>query len=102
MPRSPTLYGSVDDMEFYVGLFAEESGVNDVLPPLVLAMVAFDAFSQALTNPLVSPRIFNEDTFSAAGMAMLKKDQRISDLVARNVPDPPKFVSLTRRGYRRV
>jgi prostaglandin-endoperoxide synthase 2 len=98
------VYDSVDDVEFYVGLFAEESGLNDVLPPLVMTMVAFDAFSQALTNPLVAPRIFNEATFSAAGMAILNEDQRISDLVHRNVPKPskPYFVSLTRRGYRRV
>jgi prostaglandin-endoperoxide synthase 2 len=98
------VYDSVDDMEFYVGLFAEELGLNDVLPPLVLTMVAFDAFSQALTNPLVAPRIFNEATFSAAGMAILNEDQRIADLVHRNVPTPsePYFVSLTRRAYRRV
>ena len=98
------VYDSVDDVEFYVGLFAEESGINDVLPPLILLMVAFDAFSQALTNPLVAPRVFNEATFSEAGMAILDEDQRISDLVQRNVPAPsePYFVSLTRRGYRRV
>jgi prostaglandin-endoperoxide synthase 2 len=98
------VYDSVDDIEFYVGLFAEEAGPNDVLPPLVLTMVAFDAFSQALTNPLAAPRIFNEDTFSAAGMEIIKNTQRISDLVHRNVPQPsePYFVSLTRRGYKRV
>ena len=98
------VYDSVDEMEFYVGLFAEESGVNDVLPPLVLAMVAFDAFSQALTNPLVSPRIFNETTFSKAGWGIINEDQTISRLVLRNVPEPPDpyFVSLTRQGYRRV
>jgi prostaglandin-endoperoxide synthase 2 len=98
------VYDSIDDMEFFVGLFAEESGVNDVLPPLVMTMVAFDAFSQALTNPLVAPRVFNEATFSPVGMAIINEDQRISDLVHRNVPDPsePYFISLTRRGYRRV
>jgi len=98
------VYDSVDDVEFYVGLFAEESGVNDVLPPLVLAMVAFDAFSQALANPLVSPRIFNETTFSKAGWGIINEDQTISRLVLRNVPEPPDpyFVSLTRQGYRRV
>jgi prostaglandin-endoperoxide synthase 2 len=89
-------------MEFYVGLVAEESGPNDVLPPLVLTMVAFDAFSQALTNPLVATRVFNEATFSEVGMKMITEDQRIADLVGRNVPEPPEFVSLTRRGYRRV
>jgi len=110
------VYDSVDDVEFYVGLFAEESGVNDVLPPLVLTMVAFDAFSQALTNPLVAPRMFGSGTaageseppavrtFSAVGMEIIDSPQRISDIVHRNVPEPPKpyFVSLTRDGYRRV
>ena len=98
------VYDSVDDVEFYVGLFAEKSGVNDVLPPLTLLMVAFDAFSQALPNPLVSPRIFNETTFSAVGWEIVNDDQRISDIVHRNVPEPsrPSFVSLTRQGYRRV
>ena len=98
------VYDSIDDVEFYVGLFAEKSGVNDVLPPLVLTMVAFDAFTQALTNPLVSPRIFNETTFSKVGMAIIKKDQTISGLVRNNVAKlpVPYFVSLTRSGYRRV
>jgi len=99
------LYDSVDDIEFYVGLFAEDSGPNDVLPPLVMTMVAFDAFSQALTNPLAAPRIFNEEkTFSAVGLEIIKNTERISDLVHRNVPQStePSFISLTRRGYRRV
>ncbi len=99
-----SVYDSVDDVEFYVGLFAEESGPNDVLPPLVLTMVAFDAFTQALTNPLLAPRVFNEETFSPAGMRMIDGTETISDLVHRNVPRPskPYFISLTRRGYRRV
>jgi prostaglandin-endoperoxide synthase 2 len=98
------VYDSVDDIELYVGLFAEKSGANDVLPPLVLTMVAFDAFSQALTNPLAAPRIFNEETFSASGLEIIKNTQRISDIVHRNVPEGsgPYFVSLTRRGYKRV
>jgi prostaglandin-endoperoxide synthase 2 len=98
------LYDRVDDLEFYVGLFAEEAGPHDVLPPLMSSMVAFDAFSQALTNPLAAPRIFNEETFSATGMEIIKNTQRISDLVHRNVPDSsqPEFVSLTRRDYKRA
>ena len=32
------LYESVDDVEFYVGLFAEQAGPTNVLPPLMTAM----------------------------------------------------------------
>ena len=96
--------GGVEDVEFYVGLFAEDLGDNDVLPPLMMTMVAFDAFSQALTNPLLASRVFNEDTFSAAGMQIIKDTNRLSDIVQRNIPpqSEPCFVSMTRRGYKRV
>ena len=103
--RLAELYpGGVEDVEFYVGLYAEDLGPNDVLPPMMLTMVAFDAFSQALTNPLLGPRVFNEQTFSATGMEIIKTTRNISDIVQRNVPpqSEPYFISLTRRGYRRV
>ncbi len=98
------VYESVDDIEFYVGLFAEDSGPNDVLPPLVLTMVAFDAFSQALTNPLAAPRIFNAETFTSAGLQIITTTQSIADVVNRNVPEAsvPDFVSFTRRDYKRA
>jgi len=100
------MYASVEDIEFYVGLFAEEARPNEVLPPLMSTMVGFDAFSQALTNPLLAPRIFNEQTFSPAGMDIIEKTKTISDLVNRNVPLPDgaqrHVVSLTRREYKRV
>ena len=55
-------YHSVDDIEFYVGLFAEDLGDDSPLPPLLRAMVAIDAFSQAFTNPLLSEHVWNEAT----------------------------------------
>jgi prostaglandin-endoperoxide synthase 2 len=97
------VYPTVDDVEFYVGLFAEESGPNDVLPPLLMAAVASDAFSQALTNPLAAPRVFNEQTFSAAGMEIIEETTSMSDVVTRNVPaGSDHHVSFTRRDYQRV
>jgi prostaglandin-endoperoxide synthase 2 len=97
------VYGSVDDIEFYAGLFAETPRPNGVLPPLIGTMVAFDAFSQVLTNPLLAPRVFNEATFSAAGMKIIKETESISDLVHRNGCGTERyFVSLTRRDYTRV
>ena len=98
--------GGVEDVEFYVGLFAEEAGPNSVLPPLVGTMVAFDAFSQALTNPLLARRVFNEQTFSPLGMKVIEQTSCLSDLVQRNVPrrtgQEPYFVSLRRRDFQRV
>src|SRR3954464_13665187 len=45
------LYGNVDNLEFYVGLFAEPREKNRPLPRLITAMVAMHAFSQVVTNP---------------------------------------------------
>jgi prostaglandin-endoperoxide synthase 2 len=50
------LYRHVDNIEFYVGLFAEPVPENGVLPNLMGKMVALDAFSQVYTNPLLSRR----------------------------------------------
>ena len=96
--------GGVEDVEFYVGLNAEDAGPNDVLPPLMMTMVTFDAFSQALTNPLLGPRVFQEATFSAVGMKIIEDTASLSDLVHRNVPRGPGerlFVSMTQRDYKR-
>ncbi|MEU8105754.1 peroxidase family protein [Nonomuraea muscovyensis] len=93
------LYRGVDDLDLYVGLFAEEAGSPDaILPPLLTKIIAIDAFSQALTNPLLAPRIFNAATFSREGMRIIATTRTLSDVLHRNVPeDPrPRFVSMTR------
>ncbi|SBW21907.1 hypothetical protein FDG2_2165 [Candidatus Protofrankia californiensis] len=97
------LYGTVDRIEYYVGIFAEDLRSNSALPPLMGRMVGVDAFSQALTNPLLASRVFNKQTFSPLGMAMIEAPTRLSDLVQRNLPPgaPQYFVSLTRRDWRR-
>jgi prostaglandin-endoperoxide synthase 2 len=98
------LYGDVDEIEFFVGLFAEEIPTNGVLPPLMGAMVALDAFSQVYTNPLLASRVYNEDTFSPLGMAIIKQTKKLAQIVKRNVPerDGGYFVSLTRRDWKRA
>jgi prostaglandin-endoperoxide synthase 2 len=97
------LYGTVDRIEYYVGLFAEDQRPNSALPALMGRMVGADAFSQALANPLLASRVFNEKTFSPLGMAMIGTPTRLADLVQRNTPvgSPRYFVSLTRRDWRR-
>ena len=89
------VYGDVDAIEFYPGLFAEDVRPNAVLPPLIGRMVAIDAFSQAFTNPLLSPRVFNRETFSPLGWDLIRTTGTLSDLVHRNVPDPGRGLKVT-------
>ena len=102
--RLRDLYGDVDSIELYPGLFAEEVRRNAVLPPLIGRMVAIDAFSQAFTNPLLSPRVFNAETFSPLGWNLVRTTRTLSDLVRRNVPDHarPLKVTMTRPDWVRT
>ena len=100
------VYGTPDAVEFYTGLFAEDVNPNTPMPTLIGAMVALDAFSQALTNPLLSEHVFNETTFTAWGMEQIETTHRLSDLVLRNVPasdfpDRAEAIRMTRKDWRR-
>jgi prostaglandin-endoperoxide synthase 2 len=98
------LYANVDEIELYPGLFAEEVRPNSVLPPLIGRMVAIDAFSQAFTNPLLAPRVFNSQTFSPVGWELIRTTNTLSDLLHRNIPDTGRRydVTMTRRGWVRT
>jgi heme peroxidase len=95
------LYGDVDNVEFYVGLFAEEPSPYDILPPLMGTLVAFDAFSQLLTNPLLAPRVDVARTFTPVGVRIIKKTKCLEQVICRNVPysAPDDYFSLTWRDY---
>ena len=72
--RLQALYGDVNNVEYYVGLFAERVEKNGPLPELVSSMVAMDAFSQALTNPLLSEHVWGDEAnkrlaFTTEGIA---------------------------------
>ena len=90
------VYGHVDKLELYTGLFAEDVRRNSALSPLIGRMVGVDAFSQALTNPLLSRHVYNEQTFSREGWELIQSTKRLIDIVKRNVPDVSALeVSLT-------
>jgi prostaglandin-endoperoxide synthase 2 len=80
------VYKHVDNVEFYVGLFAEDPRPNGAVPALLGRMVALDAFSQALVNPLFSEHVYNEKTFSKLGFQWIRETNTLADIVARNVP----------------
>jgi prostaglandin-endoperoxide synthase 2 len=94
------LYGHVDNVDYYVGLFAEDPRANSVLPALLGRFVGIDALSQALTNPLLAPNVFNVNTFSPLGMRAIKQTHTLADIVRRNVPNGQHyFISMTRKGW---
>jgi prostaglandin-endoperoxide synthase 2 len=79
------LYGTPDRVEFYPGLFAEDRVVNSPLPNLILTMVAVDAFSQALTNPLLSEHVYNAATFTSWGLSEIEATNSLRTMLDRNV-----------------
>jgi prostaglandin-endoperoxide synthase 2 len=98
------VYGTIDDVEFYVGLFADDADENDILPPVIGRLVAVDAFSQALTNPLLSRHVFKEETFSSIGWNTINQTKNLRAVVSRNINSPltaNDFVGMTRKGWKR-
>jgi prostaglandin-endoperoxide synthase 2 len=90
-------YKSPAEIDFYVGLFAEDTEKNSPLPPLIRRMVAVDAFSQALTNPLLAKHVFNAQTFSPPGWEAVQITNSLRDVLDRNSPGGvgSKRISMT-------
>ena len=105
--RLAELYGNVENLEFYVGLFAEPRTRNSPLPDLVNSMVAMDAFSQALTNPLLSEHIWGNKknrlgTFTKHGLAAIEATATLRDVLERNGSGlNDRFVALTKKDWKR-
>jgi prostaglandin-endoperoxide synthase 2 len=97
------LYGHVDNLELYIGLYAEDLRPNSALPPLVGRLIGIDAFSQALTNPLLAENIFNPETFSPVGWEEIQNTKTLSDVLNRNVPQGKTYrVSFYRQDWQPV
>jgi prostaglandin-endoperoxide synthase 2 len=102
------LYGTPDNVEFYVGLFAEAPDENGPVSDLILAMVAMDAFSQALTNPLLSKHVWgNPDNqklaFTTKGLQAIESTKTLKDILLRNSTGlGSRFVGMTRPGWART
>jgi prostaglandin-endoperoxide synthase 2 len=50
--------------------------------------VANDAFTQALTNPLLARNVFNDATFTKTGMKVIRETQSLQQIIARNSTSP--------------
>jgi len=102
-------YGHVDKIEYYTGMFCEDTRENSALPPLIGTLVAVDAFSQALPNPLLQLRIWNKDTFSPRGWEIIHEEKHtVEALLKRNTPELTSAkrdalsISMTRKNWIRT
>ena len=98
------LYRTPDRIEFFVGIFAEDAQPNSAVPPTIGRMVSIDAYSQALTNPLLSQHVFKAETFSPEGFRIVQETGALKDLVARNTGpgSDPWLVTMVRPDWRRA
>lgn len=90
--------GKIDDLEFYVGMVAERHQSGGIMGDLMFNMVAHDALTHAMTNPLLAEEIHvkypgyeepGEHAFSNAGVEIIKKVETLDDLLRSVVKDLP-------------
>lgn len=79
------LYGSIDNVEFLVGVFAEDRSPGSLFGSLLTTMVAYDALTQIFTNPLLSRNVYNEQTFSAYGIELIAHTASVQDIARRHL-----------------
>jgi prostaglandin-endoperoxide synthase 2 len=86
------LYGDIERLEWFVGLFAEGYDDSAMMGQLMISMVANDAFTQALTNPLLAEAVHTEATFSKVGLEIIDKTRTLAQVIANNsgVKDPKR------------
>jgi prostaglandin-endoperoxide synthase 2 len=82
------LYGNIDKVDFLVGIFAEERDHDSLFGSLLNMMVAYDAFTQIFTNPLLSRNVYNERTFTAQGLKLIENTRSVQDIASRNMSGP--------------
>ncbi len=80
------LYGTIDQLELVIGLFAEDPQPGALFGSLMLTMVAYDAFTQIYTNPLLSTAIHTAETLTPYGLELIRTTTSIDALVRRNLP----------------
>lgn len=83
------VYGdNVDDVELTIGLLAERRDDDDLMPETVVRMVAYDAFTHILTNPLLSTEVYCPETFSKVGWEIVEQRATLDEIIKRNVGRP--------------
>jgi len=76
----------IDRLELVVGLFAEKKHRDSILGRLLAYMVAYDAFTNIYTNPLLTQEYFSEKYLSSSGMKWITETDSLAKFLSRNVP----------------
>jgi len=84
------MYGDINKVEFIIGLFAQKHAKGQLYGDLMYAMVAYDAFTQIYTNPLLSRNVYTARTFTQYGLDLIDGTNTVQDLVDRNVGGRPR------------
>lgn len=82
--RLRALYRDVDELEWFVGLFAEGYDEAGMMGELMMVMVANDAFTQALTNPLLAEAVHTPATFGREGFEIVRQTDTLAQVILRN------------------
>lgn len=90
--------GKIDDVEWYIGMCAESHGRGMIMGDLMFNMVGHDAFTHALTNPLLSSEVFVEDTFGAIGWKYVQETISLKQVVERVIEDPATICEFAMNG----
>ena len=80
------IYGDIDKVEFLPGIIAEQSldTQGSLFGTTMMTMVGHDAFTHALTNPLLSENVLTEQHLTATGLNIVKDTASLQDLLKRN------------------
>ncbi len=87
LKKLKALYPDIDGLEWFVGMYAEDVQPGSISGELMRSMVGYDAFTHALTNPLLATGVYGAGTFSEEGMAIIDSTESLDQLVRRNTRD---------------
>ena len=76
----------IEKLEWYIGMVSEKHAQNMIMGDMLFYMVAHDAFTHAITNPLLAPDVFNVDTFDKVGWDIINETTTLDDILARVAP----------------
>lgn len=76
-------YGSIDNVEFVSGIYHEDPYKGQIVGELQSVMVAYDAFTQLYTNPLVSEKNHERLLKNSVANDWIKNTSSLDQLVSR-------------------
>lgn len=89
------IYENVDNVDYYVGLMAEDHIGNGMTGELMQTQLSFYAFSALYSNKLFSKENWTEEVFTKEGMERIK-NTRLSDFLNTNLQETGGRVTINK------